>query len=385
MIFNSLGSNYSTRFLYKSLFAEFKSEDQLKLKTYLENRYDGQATLLYKGREAIKLALQVLNLPKRSKVGITGFTCFVVCQAVMEAGYLPEFIDISRNNLNFNIDELKKHPDIKALIIQNTLGVTCDIIPIKEYCSKHGIFIIEDLAHSIGSKYENGTESGKMGDMTALSFSQDKSVDAVSGGALIIRNSNFVTSITKFELIKVPTVLQKKDKFYPLFTYLIRNTYYFGLGRLIHYLIKKLQLLSNPMGENGAIRFHELPAWYCGLILYQFTQLNTLLEHRNKIGEIYKSKLNQKLKGIIRFPKVTNKRDSFIEYLKLNNIYISDIWYDVPIAPKKYFDKSTYTKGSCPNSEYVSERIVNLPTHINLNTVEANKICDIILKWQNTQ
>lgn len=181
-IFNSLGSNYDFNFVLKSLF----SRGDGHLKSFLENKYKGQVTLVYKGRDAIELALS--NLPKRSFIGINGFTCFAVYEAIKKAGMEVSYLDIEKGELNFSAQTLKKATNLKAVIIQNTLGYPCDIEKIAQICQENKIILIEDLAHCVGTKYENGMEAGMMGDFVVLSFSQDKIADAVSGGALIKRN-----------------------------------------------------------------------------------------------------------------------------------------------------------------------------------------------------
>ena len=191
MIFNSLGSNYDFGFVVKSLFASNSTNNKKNLVNYLNKKYEGETTLLYKGREAIKLALEISGIPKGSKIGVNGFTCYVVNQAIAEAGLTPVYLDIGDWDLNFDFKNLEKHKDIKALIIQNTLGYPLDIGSVKSFCNKNNILIIEDLAHCAGSFYDNKIEVGKVGDFTTLSFSQDKIIDAVSGGALIVRNNKF--------------------------------------------------------------------------------------------------------------------------------------------------------------------------------------------------
>lgn len=381
MVFNSLGSNYNFRFVLKSLFSLGSKYDHDELSSFLEKRYDGKTVLLYKGREAIKLALTISNLPKGSKVGITGFTCFAVYQAVIEAGYLCEFIDIKKETLNFSLDELQKHNDIKALIIQNTLGIPCDVTDIKAYCDKNNICLIEDLAHSIGTVYENGKETGTVGDFTALSFSQDKAIDAISGGALIVRNKIYQNKIKDIQYDGLGIRRQIIDRLYPLFTYMIRSTYLVGLGKLLHRFLKITGLLSKPMPE-GKIHFHRLPNWYCALIINQFSKLNELLKHRKKIVSIYKSKFNNKTLGVLRYPIFVQDRVGLIKYLSAEKVFISDIWYDAPIAPKRYMPLTNYF-GDCPISENISEMIVNLPTHINVSIKEAERISALINKWQN--
>ena len=100
-IFNSLGSNYDLKFVMEALFSKNDDTAFSGLKAYLENKYGGRAVLVYKGREAIELALTLLNLPKGTVVGINGFTCYAVYKAVINAGYGVEYIDIQKLNLNF--------------------------------------------------------------------------------------------------------------------------------------------------------------------------------------------------------------------------------------------------------------------------------------------
>lgn len=381
MIFNSLGSNYDFSFILQSLFASGGLNDQKKLKNFIQKRYQGEVALLYKGREAIKLALEILDLPKNSKVGITGFTCFAVYQAVSEAGLSPELIDIEDTSLNFSISGIKKHPGIKVLIVQNTLGVPCNIQEIAKYCKENNIFIIEDLAHCVGTTYTNGKEVGTVGDFTALSFSQDKMVDAISGGALVIRNENFKDKLTEKNFTPVNFSTQLIDRFYPLFTFLIRKTYPLGLGKVIHVLLKRFGLLSKPM-PNGGIIYHNLPGWYCHLIKSQFEKLHEAISHRNKMIAFYSNEFPNSPPGVLRFPIYVNMRKKLISFLKSHGIFLGDIWYDAPVAPGRYMEKTNY-KGDCPISEKVCDQILNLPTHINVGHNDALRVASQVKIWQS--
>ncbi len=186
-IFNSLGSNYNFGFAIRALFA---SNNDKKLKAFLEEKYQGKATLLCKGRQAIELALKKTNLSEGT-VAINGFTCFAVYEAIKKAGLDVEYLDIAKDDLNFSAKTLEKHLEknqkIKVVIIQNTLGYPCDIERISQLCKKKKVILIEDLAHSVGTRYSNRQEAGTVGDFVVLSFSQDKMIDTVTGGALIER------------------------------------------------------------------------------------------------------------------------------------------------------------------------------------------------------
>src|SRR3989344_5140993 len=283
-IFNSLGSNYDFNFVIKSLWT-FTGNSK-KLENLLEEKYGGKAILVYKGREAIELGLKSLNLPEGSFVAINGFTCFAVFDAIKKAGLNLEYLDIGKGSLNFSADSLEKafekNLKIKVVIIQNTLGYPYDIEGISKICKENNLCLIEDIAHSIGTKYENGEEAGTIGDMTILSFSQDKMIDGISGGALISK-----LPISSLHLEGVGIKQQLVDRFYPLFTYIIRRTYPIGLGKLLHFILKRLNLLSKPMIGADANKLHKLPGWYTNLIKQGFNKLEENLDHRKNIASIY--------------------------------------------------------------------------------------------------
>ncbi len=179
-----------------------------------------------------------------------------------------------------------------------------------------------------------------------------------------------------------------KDRFYPLFTFLIRKTYPFGLGKVMHFALKQFNLLSNPMGNEGQILS-------IALVLDQFKKIDDNLNHRKIIASIYSKLINPKilspkltkqipLSSNLRFPIFVENRNSLIKFLAGKQIFVSDIWYDAPVAPKKYLPQTDYA-GQCPNAEIASTQIVNLPTHINVSEKDAEKISALINKFVNSQ
>lgn len=391
-IFNSLGSNYNSNFVFRALFAGNDEEHAVKLKQFLEKKYQGEAVLVYKGREALRLALQAINL-KDATVAICGYTCFAVYDPIVKENYEVEYLDIQKETVHFSFDTVKKHVEknkkIRVLIIQNTLGYPCEIGKIAAYCKEKNIILIEDLAHAIGTVYADGKESGTVGDFVILSFSQDKMIDGISGGALVLRNKNFQLQISNFQLQKLAIKRQIVDRLYPLFTFLIRKTYRVGIGKLFHAILKRFKLLSNPMSDAGKI--HSLPSWYCSLILKEFENLEKNLSHRKKIAEIYAVKLHKSIVSDfvkqhitfatnLRFPILIDERQSLIKHLKKNSVFVSDIWYDSPVAPKKYFHLSNYDH-QCPNAEQISEQMLNLPTHQDISERDAQFIAKKINQW----
>ena len=395
-IFNSLGSNHTFGSAVRTLFAVGTHSSRRNLIEYLERRYGGKALLCYKGRDALQIALS--SLPEKGAVAINGFTCWAVYQAVRESGHTPLYLDISSTSLNFSPqtlqDALAEHSSIKAVVIQNTLGVPCDIEPIAALCKERGVALIEDLAHSIGSTYASGDEAGTVGDFVVLSFSQDKVVDAVAGGALIVRNKSY-QGLQAPALKKVARSQQLKDRFYPFLTYIIRWTHTLRLGSIVHRALKSLHLLSRPFIEGAVSEMHELPDWYCAGILRTCATLPDTTEHRKKIAQIYAETIDKRLQisgdmGLLsrsanlRFPIIHYERDRLIEYLKARRVYVSDIWYDAPLGPKRFLHRTDY-RGQCPQAEEVSRMILNLPTHLNVSPAHARLIATHVNEWLKSE
>lgn len=394
-IFNSLGSNYSTHDVWQHLFARSKPGADTQLAQTLGQYYGGQAALTYKGREALEIALKSSQLPAGSMIGINGFTCYAVYRAVENAGYKALPIDITPGQLNFGLTELEhahtKNPQLKAVIIQNTLGYGADMQSLANYCQQNNLLIIEDLAHSTGLVYGDGRQAGTVGALTMLSFSQDKPLDVVAGGAMIDRRSQAVPAAADLGMVRGSQ--RFKNRMYPLWTGLIRSTYPIGLGRYIHFALKKLNLMATPMGDDLE-GLHAMSSATASLVLERWQQLDAELTHRRQIAAIYASELPAQLRSIqpgkgspthLRFPIWVEDRGNLVAYLRKHHIHIGDTWYDAPIGPAKYLVLTDYQAGACPNAEELSKHIVNLPTHIHVGEQQAKFIVEKVTQWHKSQ
>ncbi len=395
-VFNSLGSNHSFISALRILFAFGSTSARKNLIKYLEDRYGGKVVLTYKGREALRFALDAL--PEKGAVALNGFTCWAVYQAIQESGNKCHYLDVSDTSLNFSAhplhEALAANPSIKTVIIQNTLGIPCDIESIASLCKEYGIILIEDLAHSIGTTYASGAEAGTVGDFVVLSFSQDKVIDAVAGGALVIRNK-------KYEDVQLPPYKrvaysqQLKDRLYPILSWIIRAAYVLRVGSIVHNIFRSLRILSRPLPDAGSSEAQWLPNWYCAIILRAFAELGETAQHRIAISRIYAEKIDGQIQladdmqlldrsANLRFPLVHTDREGLMEYLKQKHVYVGDIWYDAPVGPQRFLYRTDY-RGECPQAEDVSRKILNLPTHINVSLADAETIAMHVTKWLETE
>ena len=190
--FLGAAAGYSRGEVWRHVFAIGREKDRRELKKYLEKRYSGEAILCKNGRSALALALKAYFKPGDAVI-VNGFTCYAVHEAVKAAGLKPVWADISKDDLNLNLNLVSSVRDKPSgIIIQNTLGNPIDIKAVEKFAKKHNLVIIEDLAHCAGVRYADGREAGTVGAACALSFGKDKSIDTVSGGAVVLRTGALI-------------------------------------------------------------------------------------------------------------------------------------------------------------------------------------------------
>ncbi len=386
-VFNSLGSNYTARMVWRSLLPAKHSANH-QLEKMLRSYYAVSSCLLtFRGREALTVVLRSLKLPAGSKVAINGFTCYVVYEAVVAAGLTPHFVDLTPQQLNFGVDELRvalrRHKDIRAVIVQNTFGIPADIAGIQKICKAAGVLIVEDLAHAIGLRYQTGQEAGTVGAATVLSFGQNKSIDAAAGGAALLHEGNLRAAT----LPQASFWARLTAYVYPLNTWCIRQTHRAGLGKVLLKLYKAVRIIPDPTDDHaGNVR--ALPAHQANLALQSFNDLPAIIKHRQKIAALYHATLPaavqysyHKNAVYVRFPITVQDRAGLTAYLKRRGIYLGTPWYDAIAAPKRHMSSVKYAPGSCPNGEQATATIVNLPTHRNIDEPTARRIVKEVQAW----
>jgi len=139
------------------------------------------------GRTALYLGLDAIGV-KNKEVIIPAFICTVVRHAVVLAGAIPKFADISYHSLDYDLEDLKNKIThrTKAIVVTHYFGkVAHNLEEIISLGKEKGITIIEDCAHSLGAQL-NGKKVGTFGDFSI--FSLTKNTINYGGGVLATNN-----------------------------------------------------------------------------------------------------------------------------------------------------------------------------------------------------
>ena len=155
------------------------------------------AHLVNSGSSANLLAFMVLTAPelgdrqiRRGDEVITvacGFPTTVT--PILQYGAVPVFVDVTLPQGNIDVTKLEAawSPKAKAVMIAHTLGNPFDLKAVKEFCGRHGLWLIEDNCDALGSRYTmNGVTkfTGTWGDIGTSSFYPPHHMTMGEGGCV---------------------------------------------------------------------------------------------------------------------------------------------------------------------------------------------------------
>ncbi|MBF0460529.1 MAG: lipopolysaccharide biosynthesis protein RfbH [Magnetococcales bacterium] len=157
--------------------------------------------LVNSGSSANLLAFMVLTLPelgeRRIRPGdevITVAAGFPTTVApIIQYGAVPVFVDLALPTYNLDCRwlEAAKSARTKAVMVAHTLGNPFDLGQVKQFCDRHGLWLIEDNCDALGSRYcLEGTwhYTGTLGDIGTSSFYPPHHMTMGEGGAVYTQN-----------------------------------------------------------------------------------------------------------------------------------------------------------------------------------------------------
>ena len=107
----------------------------------------------------------------------------------VQYGAVPVFVDVTIPQYNIDVSMLEAalSEKTKAVMLAHTLGNPFDLKSVKEFCTRHGLWLVEDNCDALGTKYTlDGNErfTGTIGDIGTSSFYPPHHMTMGEGGAV---------------------------------------------------------------------------------------------------------------------------------------------------------------------------------------------------------
>ncbi len=154
-----------------------------------------EAVALSSGTDADVLALAVLydfGANRGDEIIIPALSFVATGNAVLQAGFIPVFVDVKRETLNIDVSKIEAAitDRTKAIMPVHLMGKPADMDRINEIAGKYNLYVIEDAAEAHGSLYKRKA-IGTLGDMAAYSLYVAHMISTIEGGVVVTNNTEY--------------------------------------------------------------------------------------------------------------------------------------------------------------------------------------------------
>lgn len=325
------------------------------------------------GTAALHIAALAAGIGPGDEVITTPITFAASANCALYCGARPIFADI--NPATYNIDPASIRacitPRTKAVVAVDFTGQAVELDEIRAICQEHHLTLIEDAAHSIGTRYK-GQPIGSLADMTTFSFHPVKTVTAGEGGAVTTDDKALYD---KLVLLHTHGITRDRSQ-------MVHPTddpwYNEQAGYGYNYRMTEIQaaLLISQLDklERFSKRRKEIVARYDAA----FSQVPQLQVQR----EIPESDTTRHLYILrLRSKMLRCTRREFFDALGAEGIH-SQVHY-MPVYWHSYYENLGYEKGLCPEAERYYQEVMSLPLYYSLTDQDVDDVIRIVKKLIN--
>ena len=335
---------------------------------WIEKQLDvPKALLTTSGTSALEMAALLCNIEKGDEVIMPSYTFVSTANAFVLRGARIKFVDIRPDTMN--IDEKLIENAItektKAIVPVHYAGVSCDMDEINALAKKHNLYVVEDAAQALMSKYK-GENCGALGDFGCFSFHETKNYTMGEGGAI---------SITDKRYIERAEIIREKGT----------NRSRFFRGEIDKYSWVEFGSSYLPSEFNAAYLFAQLE-------IAQEINKNRLATWNNYYNQLRNLEENGSI-SLAHYPvycehnahmfwikvKDFEQRQKLLNYLKENGICA--VFHYVPLHSSEAGLKYGEFVGKDVFTTKESERIVRLPLYYDMKQEEIDYVCSHIYKF----
>ncbi|MFL6714401.1 MAG: DegT/DnrJ/EryC1/StrS family aminotransferase [Sulfurifustis sp.] len=313
----------------------------------------------------LHIALVALDLQPGDEVITTPLTFAATLNTIVLAGGRPVLVDVERDTYNLDVARLARAITrrTRAIVPVHFAGMPVDLDPLYALAEKHGVRVIEDAAHAIGTEY-TGRRIGSFGDTQVFSFHPNKNITTGEGGAIATRDARLAE---RMQLLR--------------FHGMDREAWNrFGKTGNQHYEIVEPGYKYNMMDLQAALGLHQLP------------ELDRFITRRTELATRYQKLLAAFPQWTLpRAPAYAHRhawhlytplinadaarmdRDAFMQAMKERNIG-TGLHYRAAHRYPYYRDKFGFRRGEFPNAESIGDRIVSLPLFPTMTEADQDRV-----------
>ena len=328
------------------------------------------AVVCSNGTAALHMAAMVAGVGVGDELITTPITFAASANCALYCGAKPVFADINEKTYSIDPASVKEHitPATKAVVAVDYTGQAVELDELQAICKEHNLVLIEDAAHSIGTKY-NGKGVGSIADMTTFSFHPVKTITGGEGGAVLTNSEEYYQKLllARAHGITRDASLMEHEIDGPWYYEQVDLGYNFRMtdiqAGLIISQLDKLPMFSARRKEIVA-RYNEAFAKNDAIIVQGEIPQSDTTRH------LYILRLNPE--------KLTINRREFFNALAAENI-ICNVHY-IPVYYFPHYERLGYKRGLCPKAEKLYNEMITLPLYYGMSNQDVEDVIKAVEK-----
>lgn len=344
----------------KTLSLEFlgMGEEVRVFESLLAEYLESDVTCVSSGTSALHLALQAVGVGPGDEVLVQSITYVATFQAITATGAVPISCDVRPESMTICLDSARKRLSkrTKAIIAVHYSGDPQGFLDVLEFGKEFGLRVIEDAAHAFGSRLGKQLV-GSFGDITCFSFDGIKNITSGEGGCVVTKDQQVTKSVSDSRLLAIQNDTEARFSGQRSWEFDVLEQ-----GWRYH--------MSNVMASIG---------------IAQFQRREDLFHRRQVLAQMYDNLLSE-FKVITRFERDYSRIVPHIYVVilpaevdrgKIRAMLLREgiqtgVHYQ-PCHELSYFRKMAPV-ASLPVTKNVSQRLLSLPLHPDLNDDEVSHV-----------
>lgn len=315
------------------------------------------------GTDALQIAMMALGLQPGDEVITPSFTYIATTEVIALLKLTPVFVEVDPKTFCIDPAAIEKAitPQTKAIVPVHLYGQAAPMEEIMAIAAKHGLYVIEDNAQAIGCDYtfSDGTKkkTGSIGHIGTTSFYPSKNLGGFGDGGAIFTNDDQLAASMKM----VANHGQSRQ-------------YY-------HDVVGCNSRLDTIQAAILQIKLQHLDE-YCDARRAAADYYDQAFANHPKITTPYRAAYSKHVFHQYTILLEGVNRDALKQYLADNGIPAM-IYYPVPGHKQKMFEQFNVASQEMPVTDWLTERVISLPIHTELDEEQLSYITSKLLAFLN--
>jgi dTDP-4-amino-4,6-dideoxygalactose transaminase len=313
------------------------------------------AVAVNNGTTALVAAIESLHLGPEDEVITSPFTFVATLNAVLEAGAVVRFADISEEDFCVTASSLSEHcnSNTRVLLPVDLYGQTANMLEISSLAQSKGLRIVEDAAQAHGASIANRM-AGSF-DIGTFSLYATKNITSGEGGIITTNDSSIADYL---RILRNQGMRERYNYVIPGHNYRMTDLQ----AAIAIPQISKVNAIADKRASN-ARKLQE------GLANLEGVKLPKQMVERRHVWHQFTIILNDDARI---------DRDAFIEKMALSGIGCGSYY------PKLVFEYDCFRSNprikidNYPVADRISKQCVSLPVHQYLSDSDVDKIISVV-------